>query len=188
MGQNIVMVYLAQLKIEWFFSQNNKWKKYNKKEVKWKIAKAGEHYTEKKKKKKAAFFLTALRLHEKERKDVEEGKREGEVRQGTWSRLKQNRNNCYGKTKEIKREHKINRGEFKTLNIQQSRFSIKTLNGFGLLIIYKTGFFVVHLAMARLLPLPTTCFSLWSLSYSLQFYIIVKIQFLASILIKNLFF
>lgn len=56
MGQNIVMVYLAQLKIEWFFSQNNKWKKYNKKEVKWKIAKAGEHYTEKKKKKQH-FFL-----------------------------------------------------------------------------------------------------------------------------------
>lgn len=145
MGQNIVMVYLAQLKIEWFFSQNIKWKKYNKKEVKWKIAKAGEHYTEK----KAAFFLTALRLHEKERKDVEEGKREGEVRQGTWSRLKQNRNNCYGKTKEVKREHKINRGTFKTLNILQSRFSIKNLNVIELLIIYKTVFFVVHLAMGQ---------------------------------------
>lgn len=48
MGQNIVMVYLAQLKIEWFFSQNIKWKKYNKKEGKWKIAKAEEHYAEKK--------------------------------------------------------------------------------------------------------------------------------------------
>lgn len=48
MGRNIVMVYLAQLKIELFFSQNIKWKKYNKKEVKWKIAKAEEHYAEKK--------------------------------------------------------------------------------------------------------------------------------------------
>lgn len=59
-------------------------KKYNKKEVKWKIAKAEEHYTEK----KAAFFLTALRLHEKERKDVEEGEREGEVRQGNMKQTK----------------------------------------------------------------------------------------------------
>lgn len=48
MGQNIAMVYLAQLKIEWFFSWNIKWKKCNKKEVKWKIAKAEEHDTEKK--------------------------------------------------------------------------------------------------------------------------------------------
>lgn len=30
---------------------------------------------------------------------------------------KQTRNNCYGKTKEIKREQKINTGIFKTLNI-----------------------------------------------------------------------
>lgn len=47
--------------------------------MKWKIAKAEEHDTEKK---KAAFFLTALRLHEKERKGVEGREREGEVRQG----------------------------------------------------------------------------------------------------------
>lgn len=33
-------------------------------------------------KKNPAFFLTALRLHEKERKDVEEGERDGEVKQG----------------------------------------------------------------------------------------------------------
>lgn len=168
MGQNIVMVYLAQLKIEWFFSQNIKWKKYNKKEVKWKIAKAEEHYAEK----KPSIFSNSSEITWEREKRCEGGGKgwRGKTREheADW---KQNRNNCYGKTKKIKREYKINRGTFKTLNILQNRFSVKNLHVIGLFIIYKTGLFVVHLATGQTASTSLT----YRMFYSVEFILISAI-------------